>query len=130
MATRSSASNRTDDEVDFSPSTLFATSPAQGPVQLGLANGNGGLGGGGDGGGRGEEEVGEMDIEALIAQISSDPGFNLDALFAGVGQDHGGGDGQSGGGVGTGGMDHGEMMDLLSAWEGGGEGKVGGNGAV
>ena len=68
----------------FSPTSFFGTSPAGGNAQ-----------------GEGE---GEVDIESLLAQFASDqPGFDLDALFAG-----GGGDREAEQGV----------MDLLSGWEG------------
>jgi len=78
----------------FSPTSTSGTSPANGAGIGALGNGN-----------RGGGEVGEVDIESLLAQFANDqPGFNLDALFANVGD-----------GSGPGGQ---EMKSLLSAFEG------------
>jgi hypothetical protein len=97
----------------FSPSTMFGTSPAQ-PVPnpaLGVDSTAQGtvLG------------DGELDIEAILAQLvaaEGQNGFSLDALFANT-------DTSGLGGTGGGG---GSLMDLLSAWdEGSKEGLTPGN---
>ena len=62
---------------------MFGTSPAEGMGSTGQ----------------------EVDIESLLAQFASEPGFDLDALFASAGVDTQGGGDQG-------------VMDLLSTWQG------------